>query len=99
VATAFLWAAYLLTASTFLTLTAALGNAATFWLFGLTAILAWVFVYHYMPETKARAWGRSKPTGRLGLQEAVANACVVVRWTAAASQSAPPPRPQNRLVG
>ena len=55
VATAFLWGAYLLSASTFLTLTAALGNAATFWFFGLTAILAWAFVYHYMPETKGKS--------------------------------------------
>jgi len=55
VATAVLWGTYLLTASMFLTLTATLGNAATFWLFGLTAILAWVFVYHYMPETRGKS--------------------------------------------
>jgi MFS transporter, SP family, galactose:H+ symporter len=55
VATAFLWGAYLLSASTFLTLTAAFGNAATFWFFGLTAIVAWAFVYHYMPETKGKS--------------------------------------------
>jgi sugar porter (SP) family MFS transporter len=55
IATAFLWGAYLLTASTFLTLAAVLGDAGTFWLFGLTAILAWLFVHHYMPETKGKS--------------------------------------------
>jgi MFS transporter, SP family, galactose:H+ symporter len=55
VATAFLWGAYLLTASTFLTLTAVLGNAGTFWFFGLAAILAWAFVYRWMPETKGKS--------------------------------------------
>ncbi|MGH6896482.1 MAG: sugar porter family MFS transporter [Geminicoccaceae bacterium] len=55
IATACLWGAYLLTASTFLTLTAALGNGGTFWFFGLTAILAWLFVYRYMPETKGKS--------------------------------------------
>lgn len=55
IATAFLWGAYLLTASTFLTLTALLKEAGTFWLFGLTAVIAWMFVYRYVPETKGKS--------------------------------------------
>jgi MFS transporter, SP family, galactose:H+ symporter len=54
IATAFLWGAYLLTAATFLTLSALLGEAGTFWLFGLSAVVAWAFVYRYVPETKGR---------------------------------------------
>src|ERR687891_369750 len=55
IATAFLWGAYLLTASTFLTLSALLQEAGTFWLFGLIAVIAWVFVRPYVPETKGKS--------------------------------------------
>lgn len=55
IATAFLWGAYLLTASTFLTLTALLKEAGTFWLFSLSAVIAWLFVHRYVPETKGKS--------------------------------------------
>jgi SP family galactose:H+ symporter-like MFS transporter len=49
------WGANLLVASTFLTLSEAIGRPATFWLFGLLGVLAAVFVHRRVPETKGRS--------------------------------------------
>jgi sugar porter (SP) family MFS transporter len=48
------WAMNLAVAVTFLTLVAALGRAATFWLYGVIAVAAWVFCYRLVPETKGK---------------------------------------------
>jgi MFS transporter, SP family, arabinose:H+ symporter len=55
IATACLWAAYALAASTFLSVTTVLGDAGTFWFFGATALLAWIFAYRYLPETRGKS--------------------------------------------
>jgi len=36
----------------FLTLIGAMGNALTFWLFALFCVIAWVWIYFRVPETK-----------------------------------------------
>lgn len=52
VATVIVWAANLLVALTFLSLLHTLGRSWTFWLYGIIGILAWIFVYRLVPETK-----------------------------------------------
>ncbi len=52
VATVTNWAANLLVALTFLSLLHTLGRSWTFWLYGIVGIVAWVFVYRLVPETK-----------------------------------------------
>ena len=49
------WAMNLLVAVTFLTLVVLLGHAGTFWLYGLVAIGAWIFIYRLVPETKGKS--------------------------------------------
>jgi len=48
------WAANLLVSITFLSLIQALGPSWTFWLYGLLAIVSFVFAYALVPETKGR---------------------------------------------
>jgi predicted MFS family arabinose efflux permease len=48
------WALNLVVAVTFLTLVGFLGHAGTFWLYGIIAIAAWVFLYLLVPETKGK---------------------------------------------
>ena len=48
------WALNLVVAVTFLTLVGVLGHAGTFWLYGVIAIGAWVFLYLLVPETKGK---------------------------------------------
>ena len=55
IATVANWGANLLVALTFLTLTQVLGRPATFWLYGLVGIGAWIFAYALVPETKGRS--------------------------------------------
>jgi sugar porter (SP) family MFS transporter len=55
IATVSLWAAYLLSSLTFLTLIDLLGRSGTFWLYGLVGIFVWFFVYFLVPETKGRS--------------------------------------------
>ncbi|MDA2919632.1 sugar porter family MFS transporter [Desulfobacterota bacterium AH_259_B03_O07] len=50
-----LWAAYLLTSVTFLTLIQILGRSGTFWLYGFVCFAAFLFVYFRMPETKDKS--------------------------------------------
>jgi hypothetical protein len=42
-------------AVTFLTLVGVLGHAGTFWLYGAIAVVAWVFFYLLVPETKGKS--------------------------------------------
>ncbi len=52
VATAVIWATYLIVTLTFLSLIDALGRPETFWLYAIMCIASYFFVYYYMPETK-----------------------------------------------
>ncbi len=54
VATMFNWGSNLLVALTFLSLLRALGRPATFWLYALVGVIAWVFVLRNVPETKGK---------------------------------------------
>ncbi|MCH9626908.1 MAG: putative metabolite transport protein CsbC [Chlamydiales bacterium] len=54
VATFINWSANLLVAITFLTLIKTLGQANTFWLYGLISIGCWLFIYFVVPETKGK---------------------------------------------
>jgi sugar porter (SP) family MFS transporter len=54
VATVANWGMNLLVALTFLTLIQLLGRPATFWLYGVVGVAAWVFAYRLVPETKGR---------------------------------------------
>jgi SP family galactose:H+ symporter-like MFS transporter len=49
------WGANLIVALTFLTLTQWLGQAATFWLYGVISIAAWIFSFLLVPETKGKS--------------------------------------------
>ena len=53
-AATFNWASNLLITLTFLTLVEQLGPSWTFWLYGLSAVGAWIFSYYIVPETKGR---------------------------------------------
>jgi MFS transporter, SP family, galactose:H+ symporter len=53
-AATFNWGSNLLVSLTFLTLLQSLGASLTFWLYGLMAIVALVFSYRLVPETKGR---------------------------------------------
>ena len=46
------WSANLIVALSFLTLTQVLGKPATFWLYGVVSIGAWLFAFFLVPETK-----------------------------------------------
>ena len=54
VATVMNWGSNLLVALTFLTMLRSLGRPGTFWLYALTGVLAWVFVFKLVPETKGK---------------------------------------------
>jgi MFS family permease len=49
------WAMNLLVSVTFLSLVDLLGQAETFWLYGVIAIGAWIFFYKLVPETKGKS--------------------------------------------
>lgn len=53
-AATFNWGANLLITLTFLTLVEKLGPSSTFWLYGASAVAAWVFSYYFVPETKGK---------------------------------------------
>ena len=55
ISTLALWASYLLTSMTFLTLIQFFGLSVTFWLYGLICLAAFLFVYFLMPETKGKS--------------------------------------------
>src|ERR1700682_4653756 len=65
------WGSNLLITSTFLTLVERFGPSWTFWLYGVSAIAAWIFSYYFVPETKGRTleeiedlWRASSSTRR-----------------------------------
>ena len=49
------WAMNLAVAVTFLTFVGVLGHAGTFWLYGVIALGAWIFIYFLVPETKGKS--------------------------------------------
>ena len=69
VAATFNWGSNLVITLTFLTLVEQLGPSWTFWLYGLSAVAAWIFSYYLVPETKGRTleeieefWRASSPS-------------------------------------
>jgi len=54
IGTAANWSVNLIVAITFLTLTQVLGGAATFWLYGIVGVGAWLFAFFLVPETKGK---------------------------------------------
>jgi hypothetical protein len=55
IATVANWGANLLVALTFLTLIQIMGQTGAFWLYGLVGIVAWIFAYILVPETKGKS--------------------------------------------
>jgi sugar porter (SP) family MFS transporter len=55
VATVMNWGSNLVVALTFLSLLRSLGRPVTFWMYALTGVLAWVFSYFSVPETKGKS--------------------------------------------
>ena len=60
------WALNLVVAVTFLTLVGVLGHAGTFWLYGVIAVGAWVFLYLLVPETKGKSLEQIEAHWRAG---------------------------------
>jgi SP family galactose:H+ symporter-like MFS transporter len=66
------WSANLIVAVSFLTLTQVMGKPATFWLYGVVSIGAWLFAFYLVPETKGKTleqieahWRAEKPARAL----------------------------------
>jgi SP family galactose:H+ symporter-like MFS transporter len=55
VATAVNWGSAFLVSQFFLTVIGAIGNSLTFWLFALFCVIAWVWIYFRVPETKGQS--------------------------------------------
>ncbi len=75
------WGMNLVVAVTFLTLVALLGRAGAFWLYGVIAVAAWVFIYRLVPETKGKTleeieahWQAGKHPRALGSNSPVGGA-------------------------
>jgi predicted MFS family arabinose efflux permease len=49
------WGTNLVVAITFLSLIQLIGTPGTFWLYSTIGIIAWVFVYFLVPETKGKS--------------------------------------------
>ena len=60
------WAANLVVALSFLTLTQVLGKPATFWLYGAVTLGSWVFAYVLVPETKGKTLEQIEEHWRTG---------------------------------
>ena len=60
------WALNLVVAITFLSLVSFIGQAFTFWLYGLIAIGAWIFFYKLVPETKGKTLEQIEEHWRTG---------------------------------
>ena len=69
VATAVIWATYLIVTLTFLSLIDALGRPETFWLYAIMCIASYFFVYYYMPETKGMSLEQIEEYWRSGKHE------------------------------
>ena len=61
------WGTNLLVAVSFLTLTQMMGKAATFWLFGVVSIGAWLFAYFLVPETRGKTLEQIEAHWRAGM--------------------------------
>ena len=55
IGTAANWVTNLVVAVSFLTLTQRLGKPATFWLYGVVSVAAWIFAFFLVPETKGKS--------------------------------------------
>jgi MFS family permease len=55
VATAVNWGSAFLVSQFFLTIIGAIGNSLTFWLFAIFCVIAWVWIYFRVPETKGQS--------------------------------------------
>jgi SP family galactose:H+ symporter-like MFS transporter len=55
VATAVNWGSAFLVSQFFLTVIGAIGNSLTFWLFAVFCVIAWVWIYFRVPETKGQS--------------------------------------------
>jgi SP family galactose:H+ symporter-like MFS transporter len=62
------WGANLIVAVSFLSLTHLLGKPATFWLYGLVSIGAWIFAFFLVPETKGKTLEEIEAHWRAGKQ-------------------------------
>jgi len=60
------WSANLIVALSFLTLTQVLGKPATFWLYGIVTIGAWLFAFFLVPETKGKTLEQIESHWRAG---------------------------------
>jgi SP family galactose:H+ symporter-like MFS transporter len=60
------WTANLIVALSFLTLTQVMGKAATFWLYALVSIGAWLFAFFLVPETKGKTLEQIEAHWRAG---------------------------------
>jgi sugar porter (SP) family MFS transporter len=60
------WVLNLAVAVTFLTLVGVLGHAGTFWLYGVIAVVAWIFFYLLVPETRGKTLEQIEEHWRLG---------------------------------
>jgi SP family galactose:H+ symporter-like MFS transporter len=60
------WTANLIVALSFLTLTRVLGKPATFWMFGVVSIGAWLFAFFLVPETKDKTLEQIEAHWRAG---------------------------------
>jgi MFS family permease len=60
------WVANLIVALFFLTLTDTLGKPGTFWLFCAISIIAWVFIFKLVPETKGKSLEEIEAHWRMG---------------------------------
>jgi MFS transporter, SP family, galactose:H+ symporter len=64
VATVSNWGSNAIVAFTFLTLLELLGHAWTFWVYALVGVVAWIFVYKLVPETKGKTLEEIEAEGR-----------------------------------
>jgi MFS family permease len=60
------WSANLIVALSFLTLTHVMGKPATFWLYGIVSIGAWLFAFFLVPETKGKTLEQIEAHWRAG---------------------------------
>jgi MFS family permease len=60
------WGANLIVALSFLTLTQVMGKSATFWLYGIVSIGAWLFAFFLVPETKGKTLEQIEAHWRAG---------------------------------
>jgi sugar porter (SP) family MFS transporter len=63
------WAANLIVALSFLTLVGGIGKAPTFWLYGGITVLAWLFAYFQVPETKGKTLEQIEEYWRSGAKQ------------------------------